>query len=81
MSLVVRDSVRSKLEIYVELLFLTSHGVSLPLEKYTNFLIKQGLVEQNPNRSLRTVLILTEKGARVLKFFKGNHYVVRQVEK
>ena len=81
MSLLVRDSDRSKLEIYVELLFLTSYGVPLPLEKYTDFLIKQGLVEQNPNRSLRTVLILTEKGTRVLKFFKGNHYVVRQVEK
>jgi hypothetical protein len=79
--LVVRDSDRSTLEIYVELLFLISYGVSLPVEKHIDFLIKQGLVEQNSNRSLRTVLILTEKGTRVLKFFIGNHYVVRLVEK
>jgi len=80
---------RTKLEIYIDILFLLTQKGPLKLtqiiyeanvnssilKEYLSFLIKQGLVEEYTTGKKRVAFIITSHGIAVLKYFR----VVKQV--
>jgi hypothetical protein len=69
MNLIAKDSGKSKLEKYIKELSMISFG-GLPNDgEDLDFLAEQGLVEKQPIENRHTILILTDKGKRVLEFF------------
>ena len=69
---------RSKLEIYVDIIKVLAHTGPLNKssfngnihEKYLDFLIKQGFVEERTIKKKSTVLAVTQRGLKVLKYFE-----------
>jgi len=75
---------RSKLEMYIDILKVLAHKGPLKLthimykanvncsvlKQYLDFLITQSLVEEKTLGKKRTVYAITEKGLKVLKYFR-----------
>jgi predicted transcriptional regulator len=75
---------RSKLEMYIDILKVLAHKGPLKLthimykanvncsvlKQYLDFLIDQGLVEEKTLGKKRIVYAITEKGLKVLKYFR-----------
>jgi len=75
---------RSKLEMYIDILKVLAHRGPLKLthimykanvncsvlKQYLDFLIQQGLVEEKTLGKKRIVYAITEKGLKVLKYFR-----------
>ena len=75
---------RSKLEMYIDILKVLAHKGPLKLthimykanvncsvlKEYLDFLIEQGLVEEKTVGKKRIVYAVSEKGLRVLKYFR-----------
>ena len=85
---------RSKLEIYVDILKVLGQKGPLKLthimykanvnckilKEYLDFLIKQGLVEENTIGKARVVFSVTQRGIIVLKYFRELRQVLPIVE-
>ncbi len=85
---------RSKLEIYVDILLVLVHHGPMKLthimykanvncsvlEKFLEFLIKQGMVEMKIVKRDRKVFMITQRGVNVLKYFRELKIMLPLVE-
>jgi len=85
---------RSKLEMYIDILKVLAHRGPLKLthimykanvncsvlKQYLDFLIKQNLVEERTVGKKRTVYAITERGLKVLKYFRELKVMLPAIE-
>ena len=85
---------RSKLEVYIDILKVLAHRGPLKpthimykanvncnvLKEYSDFLIKQNLVEQRAVGEGRVVYAVTQRGITVLKYFRELEQVLSIVK-
>lgn len=84
---------RSKLEMYIDILHLLAEDGPLKLTHLTNsadinsnqikqqieFLVKQGMVTEEPVGKVRVAYLITKRGARALQFFRGEKPVLQVI--
>lgn len=86
---------RTKLEMYIDILHLLAEDGPLKLTHLTNsadinshqirqqieFLIRQGMVIEEPVGKVRVAYLITKRGSRALQFFRSEKPALRIVEK